>query len=110
MRGNFIPGFTIWRLTSTHTGSGQFSNAFADTGQAVSGRLSALSALSSTQVLVGSQETSRSTHKFACDGAVDLKVEDQIRGGPLTVIVEAVSKTSGGNRVEARCFVDTTGA
>ncbi|MEM7211427.1 MAG: hypothetical protein AAF479_05935 [Pseudomonadota bacterium] len=110
MFGNFVPGFTIWRLTSANTGSGQFSNSRVDTGQAVSGRLSALSALSSNEVILGGQQTSRSTHKFACDSSVDLKPQDEIRGGPVTVIVESLSPTSSSRRIEARCYVDKTGA
>lgn len=106
MFGNFVPGFSIWRPAPTLTGLA-WQESWANTGQTVSG---ALTPLSASEVSLAMQEAGRVGYRFSCPASVDIAVGDQVRGGSVTVTVEAVATTSRGRRKEATCTADSRGA
>lgn len=99
MIGIFVPGFSIWRPTSSPDGAGGHTRAMAKLAD-VSGRLTPLSGM---LAIMAQQERSSLTHRFSCPSTTDIQVGDEVRKGGQSVRVEAVRTTSTGRRKECNC-------
>jgi len=98
-RGIFLPGFAISRAGRVSDGAGGWTTGFVPSST-VRGRLSPLS-LAETQR--AEQSIGVVTHRFSTSSNSDVKKDDRVARGGLTVDVKAVSTTSTGQRKQCLC-------
>jgi len=99
-RGIFLPGFTVSRAGRVSDGAGGWTTGFVPSSTGVRGRLSPLSLAEAQR---GEQSLGIVTHRFSTASATDVKKDDRVSKGGLTVDVKAVSTTSTGKRKQCLC-------
>jgi hypothetical protein len=96
----FTTTYTIQRQSATSDGQGGYTLSYSNAGT-TKGRLSRSSAGSDT--LTAMQGDTRYSYVFYCPAGVDIKREDQITDGTITVRVLSRATPSAGGHMECLC-------